>query len=80
MEHGTDQPSFWRSRAFLAFLGFAAMAIVLLWEEHKAHFLGALPYLFILACPLMHIFMHRGHGGHHARQSEHGRARGGDRE
>lgn len=60
---------FWTSRAFLVFLGFAAMAVVLLWEEHRAHILGILPYLFLLACPLMHIFMHGGHGGngHHRR-------------
>lgn len=57
--------SFWSSRAFLVFLGFAAIAVVLLWEEHKAHILGIIPYLFLLACPLMHIFMHGGHGGHH---------------
>lgn len=65
--HGGDHEppsSFWSSRAFLVFLGFAAMAVILLWEEHKAHFLGALPFLFLLACPLMHIFMHGGHGGH----------------
>jgi hypothetical protein len=24
-----------------------------------------IPFLLILACPLMHIFMHGGHGGHH---------------
>ena len=29
------------------------------------HALGALPYLLLLACPLMHLFMHHGHGGHH---------------
>jgi hypothetical protein len=76
----TDRPSFWKSRAFLVFLVFAAMAVVLLWEEHKAHFLGALPYLFILACPLMHVFMHRGHvGHHHGDKSDSGSARGGDR-
>jgi len=23
-----------------------------------------LPLLLLLACPLMHIFMHHGHGGH----------------
>jgi hypothetical protein len=46
------QGSFWSSRAFLVFLAFAAMALVLLWSEHRAHILGALPYLFILACPL----------------------------
>jgi cell division protein FtsW (lipid II flippase) len=67
-DHGnTASESFWTSRAFLVFLGFAAMAIVLLWEEHRAHFLGVIPYLFVLACPLMHIFMHGGHdhGGRH---------------
>ncbi|WP_375122152.1 DUF2933 domain-containing protein [Variovorax sp. WS11] len=34
--------------------------------EHTAHVLGLLPYLFVLARPLMHMFMHRGHhhGGH----------------
>jgi hypothetical protein len=26
--------------------------------------LGILPYLLLLACPLMHVFMHGGHGGH----------------
>lgn len=34
--------------------------------EHQAHLLGWLPWLFLLACPLMHVFMHggHGHGGH----------------
>jgi len=67
-EHqGSPPNSFWTSRAFLVFLGFAAIALVLMWEEHRAHILGFIPYLFILACPLMHIFMHggHGHGGHH---------------
>ena len=57
--------SFWTSRAFVVFLGFTAIAVVLLWTEHRAHIFGALPYLFILACPLMHIFMHGGHGHGH---------------
>jgi hypothetical protein len=26
--------------------------------------LGVLPFLIFLACPLMHLFMHHGHGGH----------------
>lgn len=30
--------------------------------EHRAHVLYALPYLIFLLCPVMHIFMHRGHG------------------
>ncbi|HVZ33729.1 MAG TPA: DUF2933 domain-containing protein [Polyangiaceae bacterium] len=32
-----------------------------LWTEHRAHLLGALPYLIALLCPAMHFFMHRGH-------------------
>lgn len=49
---------------WLVFLGFAAISAFLLLEEHRAHMLGALPYLILLACPLMHLFMHGGHGGH----------------
>jgi hypothetical protein len=26
--------------------------------------LGYLPFLLLLACPLMHLFMHHGHGHH----------------
>ena len=47
----------------LAILGF------LVYTGHSAHLLGVLPYLLILACPLMHIFMH---GGHHHRHSDDG--------
>jgi len=70
-----DHPShtpFFRSRAFIVFLALAAIALVLLWQEHKAHILGVLPYLFLLACPLMHIFMHHGHGHHHGSNREKG--------
>lgn len=31
---------------------------------HWNHALAFLPYLVILACPLMHLFMHGGHAGH----------------
>ncbi len=56
--------SYWASRAFLVFLAFGAMATVLLWSEHRAHLLGALVWAPLLACPLMHLFMHHDHGGH----------------
>lgn len=32
--------------------------------EHRAHVLQFLPYLLLLACPRMHIFMHGGHKHH----------------
>ena len=37
---------------------------------HSAHLLGAAPYLLLLACPLMHVFMHGGHGHHHHKNAE----------
>ncbi len=43
-------------------IAFLAMAAFFLFTEHRAHLLGILPYLFLLACPLMHLFMHHGHG------------------
>jgi len=51
-------------RSKIAWIVFAAIAAFYLWTEHRAHLLGALPFLLLLACPLMHLFMHGGHGGH----------------
>lgn len=46
------------------FIAFLVIAAFFLLSEHRAHMLGALPLLLLLACPLMHLFMHHGHGGH----------------
>jgi len=46
----------------VAWIIFAVIAGFYLWTEHRAHLFGVLPYLLLLACPLMHLFMHRGHG------------------
>jgi len=56
--------SFWRSKAAMVMIGFGIVAAFFLVSEHWAHLYGWLPFLFILACPLMHIFMHHGHGSH----------------
>lgn len=53
-------------RTTLAFCALLAIAAFYLWTEHRAHVLGALPYLLLLACPIIHLFMHRGHGKHRA--------------
>ena len=74
----TEQTGFvgWiKSRTGLAFIGFVAVAVFFLWEEHKAHLLGALPYVLLLLCPLLHMF-HGGHGGH-GNQSENHKHDGG---
>ena len=63
-EQDSNSSGSWlRSRSGLVFFGFAALALFFLWEEHKAHLLGALPWILVLLCPLMHLF-HGGHGGH----------------
>jgi hypothetical protein len=54
-----------RTGRFWLVLGLVgALGLVLLWEQHQDHFLSALPWLILLACPLMHVFMHGGHHGH----------------
>ena len=63
------------SRAKWVFIGFAAIAAYFLIAEHKAHlseYLKYWPFLLVLACPLMHIFMHGGHGGHRSHRDEDG--------
>lgn len=36
-----------------------------LFIAHAEHLVSALPYLLLVACPLMHVFMHGGHGHRH---------------
>jgi len=62
MSHDTDDS---RNRVLRWVIWTAgAVALAYLIVEHRPHLLGWVPYLIILACPLMHLFMHRGHGGH----------------
>ena len=56
--------SFLATPAGVALCLFLAIAAFFLWTEHRAHVLGALPWLLLAACPLLHLFMHGGHGGH----------------
>ena len=50
--------SWWVLFAFLAIAAFFLLV------EHRAHLWGIAPWLLLLACPLLHFFMHGGHGGH----------------
>lgn len=64
-----------RRRSRLVLYGFLLVAAFYLLLEHTTHTLGALPYLVFLMCPLMHLFMHggHGHGGHgHGSHDEQG--------
>ena len=54
----------WRTPFGMVLCGFLIVAGFFLLTEHTAHVFGVLPYLLLAACPLMHLFMHHGHGGH----------------
>ncbi len=54
--------SFWKTPFGIVATLVAIAASVYLYVVHKDHVLALLPYAFLAACPLMHMFMHRGHG------------------
>ena len=71
-QHGSEHANFWGSRYSIGLLVLGVVAAYFLITEHRAHVVIALPFLLLLACPLMHVFMHGGHGshGHGPQQSE----------
>ncbi len=64
LQQHNPTPNFWSTRYALGLIVLGGVAAYFLLTEHLAHVIGALPYLLLLACPLMHIFMHGGHGHH----------------
>jgi hypothetical protein len=67
----TSNDSFWLSTNGLAAIGLIAAVLYFLLAEHRAHFLYALPFLILLLCPVMHIFMHGSHGSHSHGDGDH---------
>ncbi len=63
---------FWRTKTGIVCAGFLAIAAFFLITEHTAHVLGALPWLLLAACPLMHLFMHHGHAHGTSEREAHG--------
>ena len=67
-------PSFWKSPLGIACTLAAVAVSVYLWWAHQDHVLALVPYIFLAACPLMHMFMHRGgHGHRHGSERKDGR-------
>ena len=67
-------------RAKWVLVGFLAIAGYFLIAEHKAHLSAWLSaygiWLLLLACPVLHLFMHGGHGGHGNHGGDDGQASG----
>jgi len=68
-KHESDNVGGMKSRTNTALIVFLVIAAFFLLTEHRAHLSAWFPYwpyLLLLACPLMHLFMHggHGHGGH----------------
>jgi hypothetical protein len=65
---GRGGPNWSRINQWLLWLGLAA-AVGWLFFRHNEHLLQLAPFLLVLACPLMHLFGHGGHG-HHASSAD----------
>lgn len=61
--HNYSATRWWRSRGGVALIGLGLIVAFYVLREHYVLALG-LPYLLLLACPLMHLLMYHGHGGH----------------
>lgn len=78
-KHPSDSADKTTSRTKWVFIGFLVIAAYFLIAEHRAHLSGYLrywPFLLLLACPLLHMFMHGGHGGHGGHGNDSGEASG----
>jgi hypothetical protein len=62
MRMHSPRPSRWRSPLGIFMLAAGAIGLYYLLTAHLTHVTQAIPYLILLACPLMHFF--HGHGGH----------------
>ena len=60
-----------KNYAWVALFGFIVGAALFLLKEHQGYILDILPWAILLLCPILHLFMHRGHGKHGV-QREHG--------
>jgi hypothetical protein len=80
MRNQQEMSSFWKNP--LVLICIVALGYWI-YTYHLEHAMGFLPYLILLLCPLMHIFMHKGHGhGGHGHQGcdhdDHKKHEGGD--
>lgn len=71
-QQNSGRTRFWGTRYSTGLIVLGAVAVYFLTTEHRAHALSALPVILLLVCPLMHVFMHGGHGHHDNGQNHSG--------
>lgn len=59
----------WQPRNAFVLLIIGIIIAYFLVTRHYAHVLLVLPFLFLLACPLMHLLMHGSHGHQHSQNN-----------
>src|SRR5262245_1464593 len=57
-----DRAISWLRSPWVVLLGFMGIAAFFLFTEDRAYDFGVVPYLLLLACPLLHFLMPEGHG------------------
>lgn len=67
----TNNETWLKRHRWITYVGLGVLAYFL-FVEHREHVLPFLPYLLLLACPFMHMFMHGGHkhGSHSQKEKE----------
>ncbi|MBS9869652.1 DUF2933 domain-containing protein [Vibrio alginolyticus] len=63
--------SFWTTPNGWGAIALIGAASYFLITEHREHVFEYLPYLILLLCPVMHLFMHHGHMKESRRQTKH---------
>ena len=62
MANQTNNSSYLRTRYIL--IGLLVVVGIYLIIDHGQHLLPYIPFAFLFGCFFMHLFMHKGHGGH----------------
>ena len=70
-ENQTQRHTWFGLNRSVVVMAILAVLSFFLLSGHSSHVLRILPYLLLLACPVMHFFMHGGHGKHGGGSGQH---------
>lgn len=64
MNNQSENESLFSRQMWVVVAIVGVVGLVFLLQDHTSHIFSLVPYLILLACPLMHLLMHKPHGGH----------------